>query len=67
MDATTVSRSFRECVRLLIVLIASAATAFVNPAQAQAQCIVTDPTGTPLNVRTEPQHGEIIGTLKNGS
>jgi len=33
---------------------------------AQAACIVTDPTGTPLNIRTVP-NGEIIGTLRNGA
>jgi predicted aspartyl protease len=33
--------------------------------QAQTQCIVADPTGTPLNVRTAP-NGEIIGTIQNG-
>ena len=32
---------------------------------AQSPCVVTDPTGTPLNVRTAPQ-GQIIGTVKNG-
>ena len=36
------------------------------PAVAQAVCIVTDPTGTPLNIRTAP-NGEIIGTLRNGA
>jgi len=32
---------------------------------ARAQCIVADPTPTPLNVRTAP-YGRIIGTLHNG-
>ncbi|MGO9173192.1 MAG: SH3 domain-containing protein [Rhodomicrobium sp.] len=35
-------------------------------AAAQAGCVVTDPTGTPLNIRTAP-NGEIIGTLRNGA
>jgi len=30
------------------------------------RCKVTDPTGTPLNVRESP-NGKIIGTLPNGS
>jgi uncharacterized protein YraI len=30
------------------------------------RCKVTDPTGTPLNVRSGP-NGKIIGTLKNGT
>ena len=29
------------------------------------ECVVADPTGTPLNVRTVP-NGQIIGTLQNG-
>ncbi len=34
-------------------------------ALAQGRCLVADPSGTPLNVRTAP-HGRIIGTLSNG-
>jgi len=30
------------------------------------RCKVTDPTGTPLNVRASP-NGKIIGTLANGT
>ena len=30
------------------------------------RCKVTDPTGTPLNVRSAP-NGKIIGTLANGT
>lgn len=30
------------------------------------RCKVTDPTGTPLNVRESP-NGKIVGTLANGS
>jgi hypothetical protein len=32
---------------------------------AQTSCRVTDPTGTPLNVRTTP-NGHVVGTLNNG-
>ncbi|MGP0061736.1 MAG: peptide-binding protein [Beijerinckiaceae bacterium] len=32
---------------------------------AQERCRVMDPTGTPLNVRTEP-NGPIVATLENG-
>lgn len=35
------------------------------PASAQSRCKVTDPTATPLNVRTSPL-GRIVGTLPNG-
>lgn len=34
-------------------------------AQAEEVCKVTDPTGTPLNVRAAP-NGRIVSTLKNG-
>jgi hypothetical protein len=30
------------------------------------RCKVTDPTGTPLNIRKSP-NGQIVGTLANGS
>jgi hypothetical protein len=35
------------------------------PAKAENVCQVTDPTGTPLNVRDQP-NGKVINTLKNG-
>ncbi len=41
-----------------IVLLTAAGTA-------QARCVVTDPTGTPLNIRSAP-NGEVVGTLRNG-
>lgn len=34
-------------------------------AQAEEVCKVTDPTGTPLNVRDKP-NGQVINILKNG-
>lgn len=36
------------------------------PAEAETVCKVSDPTGTPLNVRAEP-NGRIINTLTNGT
>lgn len=36
------------------------------PAANAASCIVADPTGTPLNVRSSP-NGTIIGALHNGT
>jgi hypothetical protein len=45
------------------------ACGFVLAAQsafAQAVCVVADPTGTPLNVRTAP-NGSILGALFNGT
>ena len=35
-------------------------------AQRTGRCIVSDPTGTPLNVRDSPQ-GRIVGTIRNGA
>jgi hypothetical protein len=39
--------------------------ALAGDAAAQSRCRVTDPTGTPLNVRSSP-NGPIVGTLRNG-
>jgi len=36
-----------------------------TPAFAADECLVDDPTGTPLNVRAEP-NGAILTTLQNG-
>jgi hypothetical protein len=44
----------------------AAAICVATPALAQRQCMVTDPTGTPLNVREFP-NGPILGALYNGS
>lgn len=37
-----------------------------SPVFAQNRCAVTDPTGTPLNIRETP-NGEIIGRVSNGA
>jgi uncharacterized protein YraI len=39
---------------------------FIYSGAASAACVVTDPTGTPLNIRSAP-NGDIIGTLRNGA
>ena len=41
-----------------------ASLTLVEPAAAAQRCMVTDPTGTPLNVRRFD--GKIIGALRNG-
>lgn len=33
---------------------------------AQSFCYVSDPTGTPLNIRIEP-NGRVVGTIRNGA
>ncbi|MGO9546770.1 MAG: SH3 domain-containing protein [Rhodomicrobium sp.] len=49
----------RKIFSIAIVLLAASNAA-------QAGCAVTDPTGTPLNIRSTP-NGAIIGTLRNGA
>jgi uncharacterized protein YraI len=49
--------------RILITAMALAAS--LGAASAQ-QCMVSDPTGTPLNMREGP-NGRILGTLRNGA
>lgn len=46
-------------ISIAILLLAAAGAA-------QAECAVTDPTGTPLNIRATP-NGRIVGTLRNGT
>lgn len=38
----------------------------VTPALAAGECLIDDPTGTPLNVRAAP-NGTILTTLQNGA
>jgi hypothetical protein len=51
-------------------LVVAAMTLLISPGFALAaegeRCKVTDPTGTPLNVRESP-NGKIVGTLANGA
>ena len=35
-------------------------------ASAQSACYVSDPTGTPLNIRIEP-NGRVVGVIANGT
>ena len=49
----------------LALVAVCAPLAGARPAMAQGRCVVTDPTGTPLNVRAEP-NGSIVGALFNG-
>lgn len=45
---------------------ASIAVAGEAAGQSTGRCKVTDPTGSPLNVREGPQ-GRVIGTIRNGA
>jgi hypothetical protein len=47
----------------LPIAVAIIATTTISVARAEHVCKVTDPTGTPLNVRATP-NGRIVGTLK---
>lgn len=50
-----------------VVCMTAISLAAMLPAVASAEtCKVTDPTGTPLNIRATP-NGKVIGTLKNGT
>lgn len=52
------------------VLVATVATALAlaaaSTARADRICVVADPSGTPLNVRSQPD-GVILGALHNGA
>jgi Bacterial SH3 domain len=41
------------------------ATALMTCSAAKAECIVADPTSTPLNIRTAP-NGRVVRTIHNG-
>jgi hypothetical protein len=53
----------RTCLAVAAFALALAIAA--APAHAQSRCRVTDPTGTPLNIRATP-NGQIIGRAANG-
>lgn len=59
----------KELILLRILALALGAAALCmggwTEALAEDRCVVADPSGTPLNVRTAPT-GRIIGTLSNG-
>ena len=50
---------------LLILAVLASSLAIALPAKARTICNVTDPTGTPLNVRDRP-NGEVINSIRNG-
>lgn len=56
--------SLRHAVRA-VILPAGLVLACASGAAAKERCRVTDPTGTPLNVRTGP-NGKIVGKVRNG-
>ncbi len=47
-------------------ILMAAALSAAAPALAAGECLVDDPTGTPLNVRSAP-NGTILTTLQNGT
>ena|SRR5437016_11218051 len=51
---------------ILMAVFCSIALAAPAPAQTStATCVVADPTGTPLNIRMEP-NGEVVAKVRNG-
>lgn len=57
----TLSKVLPKTLKLILFL---SVTTLSLPANAERICQVTDPTGTPLNVRDRP-NGEIINALRN--
>jgi hypothetical protein len=53
-------------IRIVIAAMALLVSVSLASAAEGERCKVTDPTGTPLNVRAKP-NGKIIGTLANGT
>ncbi|MEK1933587.1 MAG: SH3 domain-containing protein [Pararhizobium sp.] len=53
------------CHKRIAVATVVAALAFGIVPAFGAECVVADPTGTPLNVRAQP-NGHIVSTLDNG-
>ncbi|MBO3459937.1 SH3 domain-containing protein [Aetokthonos hydrillicola CCALA 1050] len=52
---------------VILAIATTGATIFTSfPAKAETVCKVTDPTGTPLNVRISP-NGQITSTVKNNT
>ena len=47
------------------LLLTLATVSVVQPVKAEKVCKVTDPTGTPLNVRDQPS-GRVINSLRSG-
>lgn len=52
-------------IALVLATITICLSASTLPTKAETICKVTDPTGTPLNVRDRP-NGKVINTLRNG-
>jgi hypothetical protein len=70
MGGWTLSAIRKENQRMLSAINKALLLGFISvmatdAALAQARCRVTDPTGTPLNIRATP-NGRIIGTAPNG-
>jgi hypothetical protein len=52
--------------RVTTGLLTAVALLGIATGAAAQQCMVSDPTGTPLNMRESP-NGRILGTLRNGT
>lgn len=55
-----------KCLLLTLSVAAITAVGASPTALAQSRCVVSDPTGTPMNVRAHP-NGPILGALHNGA
>jgi hypothetical protein len=54
-----------QAIALPFAAIGVMASTYALPANAARVCKVTDPTGTPLNIRATPG-GRVVGTIRNG-
>ncbi len=54
-------------VSAVLVTGVGATTGATNLVQGDEGCKVSDPTGTPLNVRSKPNGGKVVRKLKNGT
>lgn len=55
----------KKNIKVTLPLLLWMVVSFSQTAQAEQVCQVTDPTGTPLNVRAAP-NGRIVQTIANG-
>lgn len=59
------NRDLRSSTIVMFPLFLLAWMVIIQPAKAERVCQVTDPTGTPLNVRDRP-NGRAVNALRNG-
>jgi hypothetical protein len=56
---------FKQVAGLSLICAAASPFFSISPVRAEKTCKVSDPTGSPLNIRTYPG-GAIVGKIRNG-